>query len=44
MNGRQLVNQEVHWLSKEEERAVTKRMKNEKVIGPNDIPVEVWRH
>lgn len=34
------VNQIVQRISKDEKRAT---MKSEEVLGPNDIPVEVWR-
>ncbi|XP_051780043.1 uncharacterized protein LOC127526921 [Erpetoichthys calabaricus] len=39
----EILNQEVQWISKEEVRTATKRMKNGKVVGPDDIPVEAWR-
>ena len=37
------VNQEVERISKEEVRGNMERMKNGKVVGPDDIPVEVWK-
>ncbi|KAI5615215.1 hypothetical protein C0J50_10889, partial [Silurus asotus] len=39
----ELVKQEVDKISKEEVRAVIKRMKSDKSVGPDDIPVEAWR-
>ena len=30
-------------ISKEEVRGNMKRMKNGKAVGPDDIPVEVWK-
>ena len=38
-----IVNLDVQQISKEEVRAAMKRMKNEKAVGPDDIPVEAWR-
>lgn len=40
--GRKLKDQEVHRISKKDVKASIKRIKNAKVIGLNDIPVEVW--
>lgn len=37
------VNHKVQWISKEKVRTAMKRMKNGKVVGPDDIPVEIWR-
>ncbi|KAI5618058.1 hypothetical protein C0J50_22647, partial [Silurus asotus] len=39
----ELVKQDVDRISKEEVRAAIRRMKNEKSVGPDDIPVEAWR-
>ncbi|KAI5618310.1 hypothetical protein C0J50_22292 [Silurus asotus] len=39
----ELVKQDVDRISKEEVRAVIKRMKSGKSVGPDDIPVEAWR-
>ena len=36
------MNLEVEIIGKEEVRENMKRMKNVKVVGPDDIPVEVW--
>ena len=36
------MNLEVESISKEEVRENMQRMKNEKAVGPDDIPVEVW--
>ena len=37
------MNLELEKISKEEVRENMKRMKNGKVVGPDDIPVEVWK-
>ena len=37
------MNLEVEKISKEEMRENMKRMKNGKAVGPDDIPVEVWK-
>ncbi|KAG7470479.1 hypothetical protein JOB18_047048 [Solea senegalensis] len=37
------VNHEVAEISKDEVRGALKRMKNGKAVGPDDIPVEVWK-
>ncbi|KAG7497869.1 hypothetical protein JOB18_045303 [Solea senegalensis] len=37
------VNHEVADISKDEVRGALKRMKNGKAVGPDDIPVEVWK-
>ena len=37
------MNLEVEKISKEEVRENIKRMKNGKAVGPDDIPVEVWK-
>ena len=37
------MNLEVEKISKEEVRENMKRMKNGKAVGPDDIPVEVWK-
>ena len=42
-NDGERVNLEVEKISKEEVRENMKRMKNGKAIGPDDIPVEVWK-
>ncbi|XP_061621461.1 uncharacterized protein LOC133474126 [Phyllopteryx taeniolatus] len=39
-----VVDQEVAMISKGEVRKALKRMKNGKAVGPDDIPVEVWKH
>ncbi|XP_061647396.1 uncharacterized protein LOC133486382 [Phyllopteryx taeniolatus] len=41
---RSVVDQEVAMISKGEVRKASKRMKNGKAVGPDDIPVEVWKH
>ena len=38
-----MVNQEVQKISAEDVRAAMNRMKIGKAVGPDDIPVEVWR-
>ncbi|KAF7655893.1 hypothetical protein LDENG_00048720, partial [Lucifuga dentata] len=38
-----VVNQEVAKISKDEVRRSLKRMKSGKAVGPDDIPVEVWK-
>ncbi|KAF7644203.1 hypothetical protein LDENG_00226100 [Lucifuga dentata] len=38
-----VVNQEVPKISKDEVRRSLKRMKSGKAVGPDDIPVEVWK-
>ena len=42
-NDRERVNLEVEKISKEEVRENMNRMKNGKAVGPDDIPVEVWK-
>ena len=42
-NDEERVNLEVERISKEEVRENMKRMKNGKAVGPDDIPVEVWK-
>ena len=42
-NDGERVNLEVEKISKEEVRENMKRMKNRKAVGPDDIPVEVWK-
>ena len=37
------MNLEVKRISKEEERENMNMMKNGKAVGPDDIPVEVWK-
>ena len=37
------MNLEVERITKEEVRENTKRMNIGKTVGPNDIPVEVWK-
>ncbi|XP_061649478.1 band 4.1-like protein 5 isoform X3 [Phyllopteryx taeniolatus] len=39
-----VVDQEVAMIGKGEVRKALKRMKNGKAVGPDDIPVEVWKH
>uniref|UniRef100_A0AAR2JL50 ribonuclease H n=1 Tax=Pygocentrus nattereri TaxID=42514 RepID=A0AAR2JL50_PYGNA len=41
--GGEIVDQEVQRINKVEVRAALKRIKNGKAVGPDDIPVEVWR-
>lgn len=43
LGGGQLANQEVPRIGNEKGRAPMKRMKRGKVVGPDDIHVEVWR-
>ena len=43
LDGAEIVNQEVQQISAEEIRAAMNRMKTEKVVGPDDIPVEAWK-
>ena len=42
-NDEERVNLEVESISKEEVRENMQRMKNGKAVGPDDIPVEVWK-
>ena len=42
-NDGERVNLEMEKISKEEVRETMKRMKNGKAVGPDDIPVEVWK-
>ena len=42
-NDGERVNLEVESICKEEVRENMKRMKNGKAVGPDDIPVEVWK-
>ena len=37
------MDQEVEKISKGEVRRALKRMKSGKAVGPDDIPVEVWK-
>jgi len=39
----EIVNKEVGKISKEEVTTAMKRMKSDKAVGPDDIPVEAWR-
>lgn len=39
----EIVNQEVQGIKEDEVRAAMKRMKSGKAVGPDEIPVEVWR-
>lgn len=43
MHERQVVSQEVQRNRKEEVSAAMKKMKTGMVVGPGDIPVQVWR-
>ncbi|KAF7705380.1 hypothetical protein C0J45_6915 [Silurus meridionalis] len=43
LDGVEMVKQEVDRISKEEVRAVIKRMKSGKLVGPDDIPVKACR-
>ena len=42
-NDGETVNIEVESISKEEVRENMQRMKNGKAVGPDDIPVDVWK-
>ena len=42
-NDGEIVNLKVEKIGKEEVRENMKRMKNVKAVGPDDIPVEVWK-
>ena len=42
-NDGERVNLEVEMITKEEVREHMKRMKKGKAVGPDDIPVEVWK-
>lgn len=42
-DGEQIVDQKVQKISKEEVRLALKRMKSGKAVGPDDIPMEVWK-
>ena len=42
-NDGERLNLEVEKISKEEVRENMKKMKNGKTVGPDDIPVEVWK-
>ena len=34
----------MHRISKSEVKEALKRMKSRKVVGPDEIPIEVWRY
>ena len=38
-----VVNEEVNCISREEVKNALRRMKKGKVVGPNELPVEVWK-
>lgn len=42
MSRRELVNQKVQRVSKEEVRSTMKKMKSGKAVGQDEVPVEVW--
>ena len=37
----EVVNKEVNWISKEEVKNALRRMKTGKVVGPDELPVEI---
>ena len=39
----EVVNEEVNCVSREEVRNVLRRMKKRKAVGPDELPVEVWK-
>ena len=41
--GAEVVNEEVNGASREEVKNSLRRMKKPKAIGPNELPVEVWK-
>lgn len=43
MSRRELVNQKVQRVSKEEVRSTMKKMKSGNAVGQDEVPVEVWR-
>ena len=38
-----VVNEEVNWFSREEVTNALKRMRKGKAVGPDELPVEVWK-
>ena len=40
---REVVNEEVNWVNREEVKNVLRRMKTDKAVGPDELPVEVWK-
>ena len=39
----EVVNEEVNCVSREEVKNALRRMKNGKAVGPDELPVEVWK-
>ena len=39
----ELVNEEVNYVSREEVKNALRRMKKGKAVGPDELPVEVWK-
>ena len=39
----EVVNEEVNCVSREEMKNVLRRMKKSKAVGPDELPVEVWK-
>ena len=40
----EVVNEEVNCVSREEVKNVLRRIKNGKAVGPDELPVEVWKY
>ena len=38
-----MVNEEVNCVSREEGKNALRRMKNDKAVGPDEWPIEVWK-
>ena len=39
----EVVNKEINWVSREEVKIALRRMKKGKAVGPDKLPVEVWK-
>ena len=40
---REVVKEEVNWVNREEVKNALRRMKTDKAVGPDELPVEVWK-
>ena len=40
----EMVNEEVNCVSREEVKNALKRMKKRKAVGPDELPVEIWKY
>ena len=40
----EVVNEEVNCVSREEEKNALRKMKKGKAVGPDELPVEVWKY